>query len=91
MDKSFMLFQRRKFHIKNGFSPADILTIVQTHKATKGGYDTLLDYYLGKHDILYRKFNDPSKPNNKAVNNFAKLIVDTSTAYFLGEIRKADE
>lgn len=85
MDKSFMLFQRRKFHIKNGFSPADILTIVQTHKATKGGYDTLLDYYLGKHDILYRKFNDPSKPNNKAVNNFAKLIVDTSTAYFLGE------
>lgn len=28
--------------------------------------------------------DDPSKPNNKVVNNFAKLIVDTNASYFMG-------
>lgn len=84
MDKSY-LFNNRKYFIKSDFTPKDILTIIQTHKANRGNYEVLHDYYLGKHDILYRSFKDPSKPNNRAVNNFAKLIVDTSTAYFLGE------
>lgn len=79
------LFMSRKYHLKKDFTPKDVLALVQNHKANRLGYKTLQDYYLGKHDILYRKFNDPSKPNNHAVNNFARLIVDTSTAYFLGE------
>lgn len=75
----------RKYHLKNDFTPKDVLALVNKHKSNRLGYKTLLDYYLGKHDILYRTFQDGSKPNNHAVNNFAKLIVDTSTAYFLGE------
>ena len=79
------LFMTRKYHLKNEFTPKDVLALVNKHKTNRLGYKTLLDYYLGKHDILYRTFKDGSKPNNHAVNNFAKLIVDTSTAYFLGE------
>lgn len=79
------LFMTRKYHLKNEFTPKDVLALVNKHKSNRMGYKTLLDYYLGKHDILYRTFQDGSKPNNHAVNNFARLIVDTSTAYFLGE------
>lgn len=79
------LFMERKYHLKREFTPKDVLALVNKHKSNRGGYRTLLDYYLGKHDILFRTFKDGSKPNNQAVNNFAKLIVDTSTAYFLGE------
>ena len=79
------LFTTRKYHIKNDFTPKDVLALVNKHKTVRLSYSTLLDYYLGKHDILFRTFKDGSKPNNHAVNNFAKLIVDTSTAYFLGE------
>lgn len=79
------LFMTRKYHLKNNFVPSDILALIQKHKSNRLGYTTLLNYYLGKHDILYRTFRDSSKPNNLTVNNFAKLIVDTSTAYFLGE------
>lgn len=79
------LFTSRKFHIKRDFMPKDILSLVNKHKTVRTAYTVLNNYYIGKHDILYRTFKDNSKPNNQAVNNFAKLIVDTSTAYFLGE------
>lgn len=79
------LFMSRKYHMKKEFTPKDILALVNSHKSNRLLYTTLQNYYLGKHDILYRTFKDGSKPNNQAVNNFAKLIVDTSTAYFLGE------
>lgn len=84
MVKSY-LFQDRKFYIHNGFSLEDIGKIINRHRNRRVAYTKLNDYYRGKHDIIYRQFNDPTKPNNRAVNNFAKLIVDTSTAYFLGE------
>ena len=79
------LFQERKYYIHRGFTREDIGSIIATHRGRKGSYMTLSNYYKGKHDILQRQFNDPSKPNNRAVNNFAKLIVDTGTAYFIGE------
>ena len=47
-------------------------------------YSKLQDYYEGEHSILYRTFEDKSKPNNKLINNFASYIVDVRTGYFTG-------
>lgn len=48
-------------------------------------YQKLHDYYLGKHRILYEAKKDSTAPNNHIVNNAAKFITDTATAYFVGQ------
>ena len=45
----------------------------------------LKDYYLGKHAILQRSFDDASKPNNKVVNPYANYITTLMVGYFVGE------
>lgn len=45
----------------------------------------LFNYYLGKHDILNRKFADAAKPNNRVVSPWAHNITDFATGYFVGE------
>ena len=47
--------------------------------------DKMRRYYDGEHDIMYRTFSDPTKPNNKIVTNFCKYITDILTGYFIGE------
>lgn len=44
----------------------------------------LRDYYEGKHDILKRGFADSSKPNNRIVNNFCRMIANVTQGYFSG-------
>lgn len=44
----------------------------------------LYRFYKGNHTILERKMADPTKPNNKLVNNFYGQIVDDILGYFLG-------
>ena len=44
----------------------------------------LYQFYKGNHTILERKMADPTKPNNKLVNNFYGQIVDDILGYFLG-------
>lgn len=44
----------------------------------------LQDYYEGKHDILLRRYDDPTKPNNRIVVNYCKKIADFMTAYLVG-------
>lgn len=43
----------------------------------------LEEYYKGDHEILKRQI-DSGKPNNKLVVNYAKLITDNATGYFMG-------
>lgn len=43
-----------------------------------------LDYYLGQHEILKRKKDSASAPNNRVVCNHAKDITDIATGYFMG-------
>lgn len=43
------------------------------------------DYYNGKHDILRKSYSDPSKPCNRIVTNFCKIIVDTYDGYICGK------
>jgi SPP1 family phage portal protein len=44
----------------------------------------LQDYYEGKQDILMRRYDDPTKPNNRIVVNYCKKIADFMTAYLVG-------
>lgn len=45
----------------------------------------LHDYYMGKHNILRRTYEDASKPNNRVVNPYANYITTLMTGYFIGE------
>ena len=44
----------------------------------------LRNYYEGEHAILKRTFKDGSKPNNRIVNNFCRMISDITQGYFTG-------
>ena len=43
------------------------------------------NYYKGKHVILNKVYNDPSKPCNRIVTNYCKIIVDTYSGYICGK------
>lgn len=75
----------RKYHLPREFSTNELLDQVKIFISHQYQYEVLENYYIGKQDILNRAMNDASKPNNKVVNNFAKLIVDTNASYFMGK------
>jgi SPP1 family phage portal protein len=50
----------------------------------------LQEYYEGKHDILLRRYNDQTKPNNKIIVNYCKYISDFLTSYLVGVPIKYD-
>ena len=79
------LFHPRKFHIPKGYTIEDLFEIVQQHNMLKPVYQTLWDYYRGNHIILNRTFDDRTKPNNKIVHNYPRLIVENSVSYFMGK------
>jgi len=60
------------------------LILINNRGTILSRYKKLHDYYKGDHAINYRTFQDPSKPNNRIINNFAKYIVDVRTGYFTG-------
>lgn len=43
------------------------------------------NYYDGKHDILLKQYTDESKPCNRIVTNFCKIIVNTYSGYIVGK------
>lgn len=43
------------------------------------------NYYDGKHDILNKKYTDESKPCNRIVTNFCKIITNTYSGYIVGK------
>lgn len=80
------MFASKVFHIDRDYSLSDLFSLARTHSTTMSCYQTLIDYYRGKHAILERTFEgDKTKPNNKLVHNFPKLIVDNSVSYFMGK------
>lgn len=60
-----------------------IKKLIQRHQTSK--FYKLQRYYEGDHSILNRTMQDPSKPNNKLVNNFPGYIVDVMQGYFVGK------
>ena len=77
--------------MKYYFSKDKILTkeiikrFIELDRAENGRKLNLLDYYKGKHKILSRAYEDPTKPNNKVVNPYANYITTMITGYFIGE------
>lgn len=43
------------------------------------------NYYDGKHDILNKRYTDESKPCNRIVTNFCKIITNTYGGYIVGK------
>lgn len=63
---------------------ADLVkTLIEKHNTTRE--TRLKAYYDGEHDILKRKFEDETKPNNKIVTNFCQYITNVSVGYFIGK------
>lgn len=54
------------------------------HKTLVAGYKENIDYYKGNHKIKTKKAKANFKPDYRLMVNFAKYIVDTYTAYFIG-------
>lgn len=77
-------WQWRMYHLPRGFTQAELLQQVQLFISNKFQYEVLENYYIGRQDILNRAMGE-GKPNNRVVNNFGKLIVDTNASYFLGQ------
>lgn len=63
----------------------DIMEIITQHKEYSAKYKKNERYYDGKHDILKRTFDDPTKPNNKVVVDLPAYTVDIRCGYFSGE------
>lgn len=75
-DKS-LLEQERKDVIKY---------IIDKHQSDyRPRLEKLKRYYNGKHDAILNKRTDKFKPNNKVVNPFPALIVNTIQGYLLGQ------
>lgn len=64
---------------------SDVMEIIMQHKKYESKYRRNEKYYDGKHDILKRTFDDPTKPNNKVVVDLPAYTVDIRTGYFSGE------
>lgn len=64
---------------------SDIMEIITQHKEYAAKYKKNERYYDGKHDILKRTFDDPTKPNNKVVVDLPAYTVDIRCGYFSGE------
>lgn len=76
----------RKHYITRNFTEADLVAAADLHYGRVNSYQLLFDYYRGiHHGIIHRKFDDKTKPNNKVVHNFPKLLVDTAASYLAGE------
>jgi SPP1 family phage portal protein len=63
---------------------AFIIKCINDKLADNHRLQRLQDYYEGKQDILLRRYNDPTQPNNKIVVNYCKKITDFMTAYLVG-------
>lgn len=67
--------------------------LIEKHTSMRGKYGKLRNYYIGCHDILNRRKTSEGTANNKLVCNHAKYIVDSATAYLVGNdvTYKSDE
>ena len=67
---------------KQELSKEDVVRLLQESEIFSPKYNTNEDYFYGKHKILDRYFDDPSKPNNQVMCNIPKYIVQVRTGFF---------
>ncbi|MGD6896102.1 phage portal protein [Bacillus infantis] len=66
-------------------TPEQIKKGVNEFNKLTARYQSLKNYYTGKHAILNRVLDDTSKPNNKIVVAYPTTIVDTAVSYLAGK------
>lgn len=62
-----------------------ILKYIQRDEAENARRRRMFDYYRGNHDILRRRMQDASKPNNRLCNGYPYLIANAYNGYMFGE------
>jgi SPP1 family phage portal protein len=72
------------FKIDGDLTEQHIIDFIAAHKVERTKFIKNDNYYLGKHEILSKKKDNPNVPNNKLVNNFARYIVDVNVGYLVG-------
>ena len=63
----------------------EIRAYLKMHAPEEARRRRMFDYYDGRHDICKRRFDDPTKPNNRVSNGYPKLIANMYAGYLLGE------
>lgn len=59
--------------------------LIAAHASEEKRIRRLFDYYRGKHDILQRQQESPSKPNNRLCCGYPALIANAYAGYMFGE------
>ena len=73
-----------QINISGEITPQQNQELITMHKKETNRLNLLDSYFKNKGPIKNRRFNDPTKPNNRLVNNYAKYITTMATGYFLG-------
>lgn len=83
-----MIITRQEFEkyrlAEGGYDTYMLYKLITRHMGSYSRYMNLLNYYLGRHDILQRQKSTASASNCKIVANHAKYIVDMVTSYLVG-------
>lgn len=61
-----------------------ILKYIENDRDEKTRRGRMYDYYTGKHDIMHRQMDDPSKPNNKVAHGYPFYIANSYCGYVFG-------
>lgn len=67
--------------ISAGITPQILSELITRHGNGTQRLEKLMDYYLGRHDILNRKRTSDKISNNRIICNHAKYIVDMTKSY----------
>lgn len=70
--------------ISEGIKADVIAELIARHDLELERFNRLMNYYLGKHDIINRRRADGGRINNRLVCNHAKYIVDMIKSYLVG-------
>ena len=70
--------------IKDGITGEIICELIARHEAGNTRLKRLMDYYLGRHEILGRERTNDKIANNRIICNHVKYIVDMIKSYLVG-------
>lgn len=70
--------------LSTGITSEILYKLIVRHRNSEARYRKLLDYYLGNHEIKYRKRESGISANNRIICNHAKYIVDMAKSYLTG-------
>lgn len=70
--------------IRSGIDSRILSELIERHRQGNSRISHLMDYYLGKHNIINRRRSGDKIANNRIICNHAKYIVDMAKSYLVG-------